>query len=152
MTLRRIGNYLSYTLEFIVGLCMVVTVITTFLQVFYRYVLGNSLSWSQEVLMISFVYLVLFGAALAVKNKEHLRVDLFDNAPESIKKVLKIIEMITVFTFIVVFVYYGYLLVIANLNSGQIIGFLPIKVAYIYMSVPISGLFMAYYYVKGVFK
>ncbi|MET3504666.1 TRAP transporter small permease [Halalkalibacter oceani] len=149
---KRIGHYLGYTLEFIIFICMVVTVVTTFLQVFYRYALQNPLPWSQEILMISFVYLVLFGAALAIKNKEHLKVELFDKAPESIKKILKIIELVVMFLFIFVFVYYGSLLVIANFESGTLVGFLPIKVAYVYMSLPISGLFMAYYLIRGVFK
>ncbi len=131
---------------------MTITVLTTFLQVFYRYVLKNPLPWSQEILMISFVYLVLFGAALAVKNKEHLKVEIFDKAPELVQKIFKAAEFVIMLIFIGVFVYYGTLLVIANFTSGTIVGFLPIKVAYVYMSIPISGLFMAYYLVKGVFK
>ncbi len=102
--------------------------------------------------MISFVYLVLFGAALAVKNKEHLKVELFDKASERVQKILKIFELVIMFIFIGVFIYYGILLVLANYASGTIVGFLPIKTAYVYMSIPISGLFMAYYLIKGVFK
>lgn len=150
--MKRIFHYLGYTLEFIVCACLIVTVVTTFLQVFYRYVLQNPLPWSQEVMMISFVYLVLFGAALAVKNKEHLKVELLDKAPEFVQKVLRLFELIVILIFIGVFVYYGTLLVMSNLKSGQIVGFLPIKVAYVYMSIPISGLFMTYYLVKGVFR
>ncbi|GAE28276.1 TRAP-type C4-dicarboxylate transport system [Halalkalibacter wakoensis JCM 9140] len=150
--MKRIAHYLSYTLEFIIFICMTITVVTTFLQVFYRYVLKSPLSWSQEVLMISFVYLVLFGAALAVKNKEHLKVDLFDRAPARVQKLLRVLEFSIMTIFIGVFVYYGTLLVFANFESGTIVGFLPIQVAYVYMSLPISGLFMFYYLVKGVFK
>ncbi|MFC0560642.1 TRAP transporter small permease [Halalkalibacter alkalisediminis] len=150
--MRKIAHYLSYTIELIIFVCMTITVLTTFLQVFYRYVLKNPLPWSQEILMISFVYLVLFGAALAVKNKEHLKVEIFDKAPELVQKIFKAAEFVIMLIFIGVFVYYGTLLVIANFTSGTIVGFLPIKVAYVYMSIPISGLFMAYYLVKGVFK
>lgn len=150
--MRRILHYLSYTLECIVVVTLAITAITTFLQVFYRYVLKSPLAWSQEVMMISFVYLVLFGAALAVKNKEHLRIDFLDNAPEAIKKVLRVLELIILLFFFGIFIYYGILLVQANLQSGQIIGFLPIKTAYVYMAIPISGLFMTYYLIKGVFR
>src|SRR5690606_26756411 len=125
--MRRVVHYLGYTLEFIVVVCLSITVITTFLQVFYRYVLKNPLAWSQEVMMISFVYLVLFGAALAVKNKEHLRIDLLDKAPEAVQKVLRVLELIILLLFFGMFIYYGIVLVQANLQSGQIVGFLPIK-------------------------
>lgn len=150
--MRRIVHLLSYTLEFIVVICLTTTIITTFLQVFYRHVLKNPLPWSQEVLMISFVYFVLFGAALAIKHKTHLKVDLVTGAPEKIQRILKAFEFSAIFIFTTFFVYYGMILVMNNLKSGQVVGFLPLQVAYVYLSIPISGLFMLYYLVKGSYK
>src|SRR5699024_12578661 len=127
-------------------------VVNSLLQWLFRYVLQQPLSWAQEALMISFVYSVLFGAALAVKNDEHLKVDLFENVPGPVKKVLNVIQYIIVLSLIVALLYYGYLLVESNLESGQIVGMLPIKKAYVYMAIPVSALFMLYYQVKKVFK
>lgn len=119
---------------------------------FFRFVLKMPLSWSQEVVMIGFVYSVLFGAALAFKNAEHLTVDLFEEAKKGIQKALDLFSFIIVLIMIGVLFYYGWMLVLDNLNSGQILGFLPIKKAYVYMALPISSLFMLYYHVRKVFK
>lgn len=145
-------HYLGYTLEVLTCTFLAVTVLMTFVQVFYRFVLSTPLSWSQEVLMISFVWFVLFGAALSVKHKEHLKIDLLDRASPALKKIFKIAELLVIFVFIAVFVYYGIILVSDNLKSGQNVGFLPLKVAYVYLAIPISGLFMLYYSVKGLVK
>ncbi|XID93145.1 TRAP transporter small permease [Paenibacillaceae bacterium WGS1546] len=145
-------HYLSYTLEVLTCTFLAITVLMTFVQVFYRFVLSTPLSWSQEVLMISFVWFVLFGAALSVKHKEHLKIDLLDRAPPALKKIFKVAELFIVFAFTAVLVYYGIILVSDNLKSGQNVGFLPVKVAYVYLAIPISGLFMLYYSVKGLVK
>lgn len=152
MSFKRLDELLGRLLEVIITLCLASVVVITFLQVLFRYVLQQPLTWSQEALMISFVYSVLFGAALAVKNDEHLKVALFDKVPGAIKKVINVIQYIVVLSLIVALLFYGYLLVENNLESGQIVGMLPLKKAYVYMAIPVSALFMLYYQVKKVFK
>jgi TRAP-type transport system small permease protein len=53
------------TVLFIVG-CM---------QIISRYVLSYPLIWGEEVMRLSFILLVFFGAAAVTMNKEHLAVD-----------------------------------------------------------------------------
>lgn len=50
------------------------------LQVFYRYVLNDPLSWSQEVAGILYVWIVCVGAATIVKERDHVSFDLFYEA------------------------------------------------------------------------
>ncbi|MGO4890240.1 TRAP transporter small permease [Anaerobacillus sp. MEB173] len=150
--MEKVDYFLGKILELLVSTFLAITVIVTFLQVFFRYVLKQPLGWSQEVLLISFVYCILFGAALCIKNKEHLQVDLLDNAPEWVKKLATILEFVVVGIIIVIFIYFGYQLVQANFSSGQIVGLLPIKYAYVYLSVPISGVIMLYFHIRQVIK
>ncbi|WP_067725911.1 TRAP transporter small permease [Oceanobacillus damuensis] len=152
MTLKRLDAILGRLLEIIITACLGAVVIITFLQVLFRYVLQQPLTWSQEALMISFVYSVLFGAALAIKNNDHLKVDLFEKMPSLLRKLFMIVEFIVVGILIITLFYYGYLLVMSNLESGQILGILPIKKAYVYMAIPLSALFMLYYHIKKVLK
>lgn len=139
MLLNKFDTFLGKLLETITTVALSATVIITFLQVVYRYVLQQPLSWSQEVLMICFVYGILFGSALAIKNSEHLTVDLFDDPPIWFSRILKTIEFIVVGVLIIVLLYYGYVLVMDNFASGQILGILPVKKAYVYMAVPIRA-------------
>lgn len=152
MIFKRLDALFGRLLEIIITLCLGSVVVITLLQVFFRYVIQQPLTWSQEALMICFVYSVLFGAALAVKNDDHLKVDLFENLPKAVKKVLSIVQYIIVVTLMIALLYFGYKLVLSNLESGQIVGMLPIKKAYVYMSLPVSALFMLYYQVKKVFR
>lgn len=143
---------LGKVLQVLATVSLSLTVIITFLQVLFRYVFKLPISWSQEVLMISFVYSILFGAALAVKNKEHLTVDLFDNLSSIKEKILVVIEFIITGTVILILLYFGWELVIANLDSGQIVGILPLKKAYVYLAIPLSALFMLYFHIRKVIK
>ena len=143
---------LGKVLQVLATVSLSITVIITFLQVLFRYVFKSPISWSQEVLMISFVYSILFGAALAVKNKEHLTVDLFDNLSSIKEKILVVIEFIITGTVILILLYFGWELVRANLESGQIVGILPLKKAYVYLAIPLSALFMLYFHIRKVIK
>jgi TRAP-type C4-dicarboxylate transport system permease small subunit len=46
------------------------------LQVFTRYVLGNPLSWTEEVARHLFIWMVFFGASAAIRDGTHVSIDL----------------------------------------------------------------------------
>ena len=150
--MQKLDHVLGKLLQFITTISLSITVLITLLQVLFRYLFKSPLSWSQEVLMISFVYSILFGAALAIKNKEHLTVDLFDNLSAIKEKILVTVEFIITGTVILTLLYFGWELVRANLASGQIVGILPLKKAYVYLAIPISALFMLYFHIRKVIK
>lgn len=152
MVLNKMDSFFGKVLEVITTICLSATVILTFLQVIFRYVIQQPLSWSQELLMISFVYSILFGSALAIKNNEHLTVDLYDDISNIFSIILKTLEFIVVGTMIIILLYYGYILVMDNFESGQTLGILPLKKAYVYLAIPISALFMLYFHIKKVFS
>lgn len=151
MFFSKLDTAITKLLEIITALTLVIAVSLTLIQVLYRYALQQPLSWSQEVVMMAFVYSVLFGAALAIKNSDHLTVDLYENIPKAFSIFLQILEFIVVGVMIVILLYFGYELVMDNFRSGQILGILPIQKAYVYMAVPLSALFMLYFHIKKVF-
>src|SRR5699024_4861207 len=135
LVLNKIEDVIGKVLEVIVTVTLSITVILTLMQVIYRYVLQQPLAWSQEALMISFVYSVLFGETFAIKKREHLTVDLYEDIPKLFSIIMQILEFIVVGTVIVILGYYGYLLVMDNLQSGQTLSSMPIKKAYIYAAI-----------------
>lgn len=50
-------------------------VILTLVQVFYRYVLNDALSWSSELTRIVFVWMTFLGSAVAINRGRHMRID-----------------------------------------------------------------------------
>ena len=59
----------------IMGVSALLVFAITFLQVLCRFVLKSPLPWSTDILRLAFTYLVFWGAAWCVREKEHLNVD-----------------------------------------------------------------------------
>lgn len=85
MTLRR-PSWLHALERGLVRLTEILTVTggavivgSLILGVFFRYVLQNSLTWSDEVAMFCFSWIVLLAAALLVRESGHVRVELIEN-------------------------------------------------------------------------
>jgi TRAP-type C4-dicarboxylate transport system permease small subunit len=49
--------------------------ILMFAHIFWRYVLNAPLTWSEELALILFIWLVFFGSSLAIRKHSHLVVD-----------------------------------------------------------------------------
>jgi len=73
----------------LVGLLAVGVIVSVFL----RYIFGLSAAWSEELLTMSFVATTFFGAALCLREKEHISIGL---VPESCSPWLKRSLSITV--------------------------------------------------------
>ena len=74
--LRRIARQLDVGLE---GLCvalLAITVSLTVLQVFYRYILGASIAWTEELARFAFVWSVFLGFAVLIGREQHMRLDM----------------------------------------------------------------------------
>ena len=56
----------------VMGISAIVVFVITFLQVLCRFVLKSPLPWSTDILRLAFTYLVFWGAAWCVREKEHL--------------------------------------------------------------------------------
>jgi len=68
-----------------------VMVICVFLQFFTRYVLNNSLAWTEEIAINALVAVIFLGSALCVRVSRHIHVDvLYHYVPEAAGKVMSI--------------------------------------------------------------
>ena len=55
-------------------------VLTLVSEVLRRFGLSYSSIWGEEIARYSFIYLAWFGAALAIRNRSHIRIDVLLNA------------------------------------------------------------------------
>jgi tripartite ATP-independent transporter DctM subunit len=68
-----------------------------------RYVFGLPLVWSEEVVSISFIWLTMLGAAIALHRHEHLRLNLFvDMLPERPRQLAMALAQVLVAALILV--------------------------------------------------
>lgn len=56
---------------------LLVMIVTVLANVFFRYVLHKPLIWGDEVASISFIWMAMLGAALAVDRHEHMKLTVF---------------------------------------------------------------------------
>lgn len=75
---RRFLSIIEFIIEHVATVLFILFFIAVLLQVLFRYVLNLPLTWSEEAARYLNVWAVLLGAALAVKRRDHLRVDLID--------------------------------------------------------------------------
>jgi len=87
--LRPLERALTLVVQTLAVLSVSVMVISLLLGVFFRYVLQDSLTWSEEVAMLCFSWLTFLTAALMVRENGHVRVELLvAMLPEKVYRLL----------------------------------------------------------------
>lgn len=122
-----------------VGLLALMSIIIV-VQVFFRYVLQNSLQWSEEIARYMFIWLIYIGIAYGVKLDKHIAVDaVYSFLPAKAKPYYALIGYVIFAVFAVIVVYYG-VLVTANIAaSGQISNGAHVPMEYVYVA-PVVGM------------
>lgn len=96
-------------LKAIVGLLMLGIASLVLAQVFFRFVLSNSLPWPEELGRLFFIYLSFIGGALASIHGDHISIEAIDMAVEDTSRVAAFLQILRELLMVVVmiFVIYG---------------------------------------------
>ena len=136
-------------LSTIVILAMSLLVVDVLLQVFSGLLLKNSnpLSFTSELAEFLLIWVGLLGGAYASGKKQHLSIDLLRRKLKPDKQLL-LSQFINILVFLfsaVVLIIGGVRFVIINIKLEQISSALQIPMFYVYLVLPISGIFICYY-------
>lgn len=147
---EKVCKILEIILIFIFG----VLVVDVLLQVFSRYILNTSFTFTEELARFSLIWLSILGAAYLNGKREHLSMDFLYQkfSDKNKKKALYFIEICVVLFAIVVMVIGGFNLVYTTLHLGQLSGTLRIPLGYIYAILPFSGLLVICFSIYHMFK
>ena len=109
-------------------------------QVFFRYVLNNSLSWSEELARYLFIWTIYIGISYGVKMDKHVAVDaVYSYMPKGVKKYYAMIAYALFLLFAVAIVYYGVTVVGMQISSGQVSPAMGLPMQYVYVA-PVVGM------------
>jgi TRAP-type C4-dicarboxylate transport system permease small subunit len=147
---RRLRRVLDLFLEGLLAIVMGVLVVDVTWQVFTRYVLSHPSSWTEELATYLMIWVGLLGASVALRRGAHLGIDYFVSHLSLPKRVLT-----EIFVFLVVAVFSALVLGMGGTNlvretlaRGQASPALGVQMGYVYLALPISGLFLTLYSVE----
>lgn len=130
--------------ETVVAFLMAIMVGTTILQVFCRFVLGNPLSWSEELARYAFVWITFLGAAVAYRHGAHIVVEtVVVLLPRRAQVALAWLADALMVVALLVLLVQG--VGIAEVNSNVEATMLEIPMSWVYASVPVSAAIMLAY-------
>ena len=145
--LIRVNDIVDRVLTVLCAVFLLAVVVTVFYQVVGRYVLQTSTPGAEETAVYSFIWMVLFGTAIGVREHSHLVADIL---PETMGPFLD--KLITTLTYAVVLVlafvfirYGGEYALLGRTRFSDTMGFPMIIV---YVSLPISGVAMLLFLVE----
>lgn len=132
-------------------LCLVLDVVW---GVFTRYVLGEQAKWTEELARFLLVWVSLLGGAVAFGTKGHLGVDFFVEKfhPEVRRLMTVAVHLIVLFFAISIFLNGGSRVVADALAMEQMTPALGWKMGYVYLALPIAGIFMVLYTVENLIE
>jgi TRAP-type C4-dicarboxylate transport system permease small subunit len=145
--LARAKKRIDKLLEFALIILMGANVLNVLWQVFTRFVLRNPSSFTEELARYLLIWVGLLGASYAAGKNMHLAIDVVLQALKKKTKIwTQIIIQISLFLFsFFVMVVGGLRLVAITLTLNQISAALRIKLGYVYLVLPLSGLLIMFY-------
>ncbi|MEX6494409.1 TRAP transporter small permease [Fusobacterium animalis] len=147
----KVDKIIDFFSKFVMGVSVLVLSVVTILQVIARFIFSNPIPWGQDVIRLSFIYLVFFGGAYCVFKNEHLNIDIiFNILNEKNKKILAALIDILLIIFFVFLVYYGFIFTKTGLNQKA--PYLDIPMSIYYLSLPTAALTMVYFQIRKLWK
>ncbi|WP_269758344.1 TRAP transporter small permease [Thalassobacillus sp. C254] len=134
-------DYINWVIKYVIGITLGSMAVIIAYQVFSRYVLGTSLSWSEELLRYLMVWVVFLGAAVALREKSLIGIEMFvERFPETIHRILKVFSYIVCMVFFIFIMYKG--INVLESVSNQRSPAMRISMVWPYAAMPIGAFFM----------
>jgi TRAP-type C4-dicarboxylate transport system permease small subunit len=148
-TLRRT---LDHLLGSVICVLMAAMVLNVLWQVFTRFVLRQPSSFTEELARYMMIWVGLLGSAYAAGKKSHLALDLITARLQGVRKRASeiFIHSAVLLFALAVLVAGGGRLVYIQLSLGQQSAALQVKLGYVYLAVPLAGVFIVFYSVMAL--
>ena len=139
----KVDSILAWTLIVL----MAANVFNVLWQVFTRFILNNPSAFTEELARFLLIWVGLLGAAYAAGRKMHLAIEvILERLEGKIREIAEFAIQFFIFLFaLLVMIVGGIRLVGITLALDQISAALRVKLGYIYLALPLSGLLIMFY-------
>ena len=142
--LFRLEKVVSKGVEVVCCSLLLGITVLIFVQVIFRYVLQNSISWSEELTRYMMIWAVFLSAGYVLRRGAHANIDMLVNTfSPKVKILLGTGSLLLIMAFSVVIIRYG--LVLMRFGSRQISSALQVPMHYVYLAIPIGGALLLFY-------
>jgi len=139
--LARLNELLCNAARNVAGLLLVAMVIIVILQIVFRYVLNDSLSWTEEVSKTMMVWTAFLVAPWAYRVGANVRIEMFvDEFPDVMRRLMTLALNLLILWIVAVCLYESF----GFWQRGQAVraDSLPIQVSWFYTVVPVAFLLL----------
>lgn len=138
---EKVISWLDRIVETMLFCVVIVMLCAGTAQIFCRYVLNASLSWSEEMMRYLYVWLTMIGSSLAVRRKQFTTIEALYNmickASPVGGMVLTVAAIVLQIGFFAMLAIYGQQLVVSNL--AQVSPAMRISMGGAYFALPLGG-------------
>src|SRR6266853_3741481 len=136
--MRTLINAYSRLLTWLMVVTVAVLVFPVSLQVFSRYTaLIPSYIWTEELSRFLFIWMVMLGAMVGIKEGTHFEVDIWPELGRRANALMKIVSNLFVLIFALVFLYWGIKFVEFGWYQESELAELPMP--FIFIAWPLAG-------------
>lgn len=150
--LSNLRHWTTKTLEIVLIIAVALLVVDVVWGVFTRYALGQQANWTEELARFLLIWVSMLGGAVAFGTKGHLGVDYFVGKfhHDARKGMTMFGHLVVLFFAGSIFLYGGTNVVRDALSMEQMTPALGWKMGYVYLALPISGVFMVLYTIENL--
>ncbi len=140
--MKRVMSLFRSLEDWVAGILIAGGLCTMLYQVFLRYILNVSTTWQDEVSRYLVVWGALIGSAVAIRDNEHIKVEiLYQFLPKMAKRITNLFANLVMLVFFAFLIIFGFILVKNKFISGQA-SYSGFKLWIIYIALPLSGILM----------
>ena len=143
---RNLERYLLFVL--LAGMTLILGI-----QIFFRFVLNNSLTWSEELARFMFIWSTFLSIGFCLKENISLKIDTFVTLfPQKIQKLILLIGDILMFAFFVYMIPSAWNFANASVKNGQTSAACGIPMYFVQGSILVGFAIAAYRSAQGAYK
>lgn len=150
--LGRICSVLDHISRIILGTLIGLIVLVTCMAVWWRYVLNDPLSWTEQISRIMFVWVTFLGAASLYRSVQHIAIDMLYLALPAgpLRQGIYWLNQVLILLLAVFLFWFGGKLSLDNLS--QTFGALEISPSSFYLAAPVSALLIILYWFEKLLE
>lgn len=141
--LKRVSKAVNTTVSYVGITLFTILIFACVAQVFFRFVLNNSLSWTEELARYCFIWMHMIGASLLIEVSGHATVTvILDMLHGAARKVLDVVIELVIFFNGSIMLYAGWMLAFSSRNNLSTAMSVPMWM--INSSVAVGGLLLIF--------